>query len=87
MVPNNPLQVDEDSIQTETFDVHIGRFKLYVVKYQGEIFIPEHKGLKVIERRTSWLILWKYFCNRGSTKAASLLRCPATHGLEHHQVA
>jgi hypothetical protein len=69
MVPNNPLQVDEDSIQTETFDLHIGRFKLCVVKYQKEIFLPEHEGLKV------------------NTKAASLLRYPAAHGLEHYKAA
>jgi hypothetical protein len=49
MVPNNSLQVDEDSIQTETFNLRIGRFKLCVVKYQGEIFIPEHEGLPVME--------------------------------------
>jgi hypothetical protein len=48
MVPNNPVQVDEDSIQTETFHLRIGRLKLCVVKYQGEIFIPEHEGLPVI---------------------------------------
>jgi len=82
MVPNKPVQVDEDSIQTETFDLHIGRFKLCVVKHQGEIFIPEHEGLKVIEPRPNWLILWKYFCNRGSTKAVFLLRYPAAYGLE-----
>ena len=69
MVPNKPVQVDEDSIQTEVLNPQIRRFKLCVVKYQGEIFIPEHEGLKV------------------NTKAASLLRYPAAHGLEHHQVA
>jgi len=47
MVPNKPVQVDEDSIQTEAFDLHLGRFKLCVVKYQGEIFIPEHEELPV----------------------------------------
>jgi hypothetical protein len=26
MVPNNPLQVDEDSIQTDTFNLRIGKF-------------------------------------------------------------
>jgi hypothetical protein len=48
MVPNKPLEVDEDSIQTETFNLRLGRFKLCVVKDQGEIFIPEHEALKVI---------------------------------------
>ncbi len=67
MVPNNPVQVDEDSIQTEVLNPQIRRFKLCVVKDQGEIFIPEHEGLKV------------------NTKAASLLRYPAAHGLEHYQ--
>ena len=87
MVPNKPVQVDEDSIQTETFHLRIGRLKLCVVKYQGEIFIPEHEGLKVIEPSHNWLILCEYFCNRCSTKAASLLRHLAANGLEHYQVA
>jgi hypothetical protein len=111
MVPNKPVQVDEDSIQTDTFELFLGRFKLCVVKYQGKIFIPIHEGLLVIgaspnwledlnqtrqnptllnsRRRPwqDWLILWKYFCNRGSTKAASLLRHLAAHGLEHYLVA
>ena len=87
MVPNNPIQVDEDSIQTETFNLRLGRFKLFVVKYQGEIFIPVHEGLKVIEPIPNWLILWEYFCNRGSTKAVSLIRYPAAHGLEHYLAA
>jgi hypothetical protein len=87
MVPNKPTQVDEDSIQTEVFNLHIGRFKLCVVKYQGEIFIPEHERLKVIEPRPNWLILCEYFCNRGSTKAASLLKHLAAHGLEHYLAA
>jgi hypothetical protein len=39
MVPNKPVQVDKDSIQTETFNLPIGRYKLCVVTYQGEIFI------------------------------------------------
>ncbi len=39
MVPNKPVQIDEDSIQTEIFDLFLGRLKLCVVKYQGEIFI------------------------------------------------
>jgi hypothetical protein len=39
MVPNKPTQVDEDSIQTETFYLRVTRFKLRVVKYQEEIFI------------------------------------------------
>jgi hypothetical protein len=82
MVPNNPVQVDEDSIQTEVLNLPIGRFKHCLVKYQGEIFIPEHKGLKVIQPHPNWLIQWEYFCNRGSTKAASLLRYLAAHGLE-----
>jgi uncharacterized protein YqiB (DUF1249 family) len=69
MVPNNSVQVDEDSIQTEVLNPQLRRFKLCVVKYQEEIFIPEHEGLKV------------------NTKAASLLRYPAAHGLEHHLVA
>jgi hypothetical protein len=87
MVPNKPLEVDEDSIQTETFHLRIGRLKLCVVKYQGEIFIPEHEGLPVIRANPNSLILWEDFCNRGSTKAASLLRHLATYGLEHHQAA
>jgi len=56
MVPNKPVQVDEDSIQTEIFELLLGRFKLCVVKYQGEIFIPEHEGLKVIEPIPNWLM-------------------------------
>jgi hypothetical protein len=32
MVPNNPVQVDEDSIQTEVLNPQIRRFKLCVVK-------------------------------------------------------
>jgi hypothetical protein len=55
MVPNNQTQVDEDSIQTETFNLRLGRFKLCVVKDQGEIFIPEHEALKVIEPSSNWL--------------------------------
>jgi len=55
MVPNKPVQVDEDSIQTDTFNRRIGRFKLCVVKDQGEIFIPEHEGLKVISLCPNWL--------------------------------
>jgi hypothetical protein len=55
MVPNKPVQVDEDSIQTEAFDLRLGRFKLCVVKYQGEIFIPEHEELPVTSVSTSWL--------------------------------
>jgi hypothetical protein len=55
MVPNNPTQVDEDSIQTETFNLRIGRFKLCLVKYQGEIFIPKHEELPVTSVSTSWL--------------------------------
>ncbi len=55
MVPNNPREVDEDSIQTETFNLRIGKFNLCVVKYQGEIFIPEHEGLKVIGASPKWL--------------------------------
>ena len=50
MVPNKPVQVDKDSIQTETFELQIRRLKLCVVKYQGEIFIPEHEGLRVNPR-------------------------------------
>jgi hypothetical protein len=53
MVPNNPVQVDEDSIQTETFYLRIRRFKLCVVKYQGEIFIPEHEELRVNPKAAS----------------------------------
>jgi hypothetical protein len=55
MVPNKPLQVDEDSIQTKTFNLRIGRFKLCVVKYQGEIFIPEYEELPVISASKSLL--------------------------------
>ncbi len=55
MVPNNPREVDEDSIQTDTFNLRIGKFNLCVVKYQGEIFIPEHEGLKVIGISPNWL--------------------------------
>jgi uncharacterized protein YqiB (DUF1249 family) len=55
MVPNNPVQVDEDSIQTEVLNPQIRRFKLYVVKYQGEIFIPEHEGLRVNPKAASLL--------------------------------
>jgi len=55
MVPNNPVQVDEDSIQTEVLNPQIRRFKLCVVKYQGEIFIPEHEGLKVNTKAASLL--------------------------------
>jgi hypothetical protein len=55
MVPNNPLQVDEDSIQTETFNRRIGRVKFCAVKAHGEIFIPEHEGLKVIGISPNWL--------------------------------
>jgi hypothetical protein len=69
MVPNKPVQVDEDSIQTKNFNLRIGKFKLCVVKYQREIFIPEHEGLKV------------------NTKAASILKYPAAHGLEHYLAA
>jgi hypothetical protein len=39
MVPNKSVQVDKDSIQTETFYLGIRRFKLGVVTYQEEIFI------------------------------------------------
>jgi hypothetical protein len=53
MVPNKPVQVDEDSIQTETFYLRIRRFKLCVVKYQGEIFIPEHEELRVNPKAAS----------------------------------
>jgi hypothetical protein len=81
MVPNKPVQVDEDSIQTEAFELLLGRFKLCVVKYQVEIFIPEHEGLKVIEPSPNWLILCEYFCNRGNIKATSLLRHLAVQGL------
>ncbi len=131
MVPNNPLQIDEDSIQTNTFNLRIGKFNLCVVKYQGEIFIPEYEGLPVIGASPNWLenleptrkkklllkgkgfsfvklhwrykshtllnscrrpwqdwlILWEYFCNRGSTQAASLLRHLVAHGLEHYLAA
>jgi hypothetical protein len=55
MVPNKPVQVDEDSIQTEVLNLHIGRFKLCVVKYQGEIFILEHEGLRVNPKAASLL--------------------------------
>jgi hypothetical protein len=55
MVPNNPLEVDEDSIQTETCYLLLGRFKLCVVKDQEEIFIPDHEGLKVIGLCPNWL--------------------------------
>ena len=55
MVPNKPVQVDKDSIQTEVLNLHIGRFKLCVVKYQGEIFIPEHEGLRVNPKAASLL--------------------------------
>jgi hypothetical protein len=55
MVPNNPTQVDEDSIQTETFNLRLGRFKLCVVKYQGEIFRNEYEGLPVIGASPNWL--------------------------------
>ena len=55
MVPNKPVQIDEDSIQTDTFNLRIGKFNLCVVKYQGEIFIPEHEGLKVIGASPNWL--------------------------------
>jgi hypothetical protein len=55
MVPNKLVQVDEDSIQTEAFELLLGRFKLCVVKYQGEIFIPEHEGLPVIGASKSLL--------------------------------
>jgi len=48
MVPNKPTQVDEDSIQTETFNLRIGRFKLCVVKYQGVIFIPDMKNCQLL---------------------------------------
>jgi hypothetical protein len=105
MVPNKPLEVDEDSIQTETFELLLGKFKFCVVKYQVEIFIPEYEGLPVIGASTSWLedlnrtrtsrcrpwqdwlILWEYFCNRGSTNAATLLRHLAANGLEPYQAA
>jgi hypothetical protein len=55
MVPNKPVQVDKDSIQTETFELLLGKFKLCVVKYQGEIFIPEYEGLPVISVSKSLL--------------------------------
>jgi len=55
MVPNKLVQVDEDSIQTEAFELLLGRFKFCVVKYQVEIFIPEYEGLPVIGASTSWL--------------------------------
>jgi hypothetical protein len=55
MVPNKPTQVDEDSIQTETFELLLGKFKLCVVKYQGKIFIPVHEGLPVIGASANWL--------------------------------
>ena len=55
MVPNKLVQVDEDSIQTEAFELLLGRFKLCVAKYQGEIFIPEHEGLPVISVSKSLL--------------------------------
>jgi hypothetical protein len=87
MVPNKPVQVDKDSIQTETFELLLGMFKLCVVKSQGEIFIPEHEGLQVMGGSPNWLILCEYFCNRGSTKAASLLKHLAAHGLEHYLAA
>jgi hypothetical protein len=129
MVPNNPREVDEDSIQTETFELKIGKLKLCVVKDQGKILLPEYEGLPVIGaspnsledleptrkkklllkgfsfvklhwryksptllnscRRSwqDWLILWEYFCNRGSTQAASLLRHLVAHGLEHYLAA
>ena|ERR671917_2729243 len=111
MVPNKPVQVDKDSIQTEVFELLLRRFKLCFVKYQIEIFILEYEGLPVIGANTSWLedlnrtrknptllnsrrrpwqdwlILWEYFCNIGGTKAASLLRHLAAHGLEHYTAA
>jgi hypothetical protein len=55
MVPNKPVQVDEDSIQTEVLNPQIRRFKLCVVKYQGKIFIPEHEGLRVNPKAASLL--------------------------------
>jgi hypothetical protein len=55
MVPNKPTQVDKDSIQTKSFQLRIGRFKLCVVKYQGEICIPEHEGLPVVGASPNWL--------------------------------
>jgi hypothetical protein len=55
MVPNKPVQVDEDSIQTEVLNPQIRRFKLCVVKYQGVIFIPEHEGLRVNPKAASLL--------------------------------
>ncbi len=111
MVPNKLVQVDEDSIQTEAFELLLGRFKFCVVKYQVEIFIPEYEGLPVIGASKSlledlnrtrqnptllnsrrrpwqdWLILWEYFCNRGSTNAATLLRHLAANGLEPYLAA
>jgi uncharacterized protein YqiB (DUF1249 family) len=55
MVPNNSVQVDEDSIQTEVLNPEIRRFKLCVVKYQGKIFIPEHERLRVNPKAASLL--------------------------------
>jgi uncharacterized protein YqiB (DUF1249 family) len=55
MVPNNSVQVDEDSIQTEVLNPQIRRFKLCVVKYQREIFIPEHERLRVNPKAASLL--------------------------------
>jgi len=55
MVPNKPVQVDEDSIQTEGFELLLGRFKLCIVKYQEEIFIPEYEELPVISASKSLL--------------------------------
>jgi hypothetical protein len=45
----------DSSTQTETFNLQIGKFKLCVIKYQGEIFIPDHEGLKVVGAGSNWI--------------------------------
>jgi len=55
MVPNNPLQVDEDSIQIETFTLKIDNFSFCGLRFHEEVFITESVGLQVIGVRPDWL--------------------------------
>jgi hypothetical protein len=55
MVPNKLVQVDEDSIQAETFYLRIRSFKLCVVKYQ--------------EKYHYWrLTMWSVICTVSDNK-------------------
>jgi len=55
MVPNKPVQIDEDSIQIETFNLKIDNFSFCGLRFHEEVFITESEGLQVIGVRSDWL--------------------------------